>query len=115
MEVINGKERVAKKEHTCDWCGGVIKPGEKYDWSSNKHDGDLYEWKTHSHCSAVASHYDMYDLCDDGLTSDDFIEQLHEIFFDEFSSAELSKLLYDKLENKRHMEAARVQNLKEPE
>lgn len=32
MEVLDRKNRVAKKEHTCDLCGFKIATGEKYDW-----------------------------------------------------------------------------------
>ena len=38
MEVLDRRNRVAKKEHTCDLCGFKIATGEKYDWQKNVHD-----------------------------------------------------------------------------
>lgn len=53
---MNGKERVARKEHRCNWlCGGTIKPGETY-WheglgppDSEYNDG-WFTWKAHLDC-----------------------------------------------------------------
>ncbi len=30
MEVLEAKERKARKDHICDWCDGVIRKGELY-------------------------------------------------------------------------------------
>lgn len=74
MEVLDRKIRVAKKEHTCDLCGFKIISGEKYDWQKNVYDGMLYEFKMHLSCLQLASKLNMFEDCDDGLTSDDFAE-----------------------------------------
>ena len=74
MEVLDRKNRVAKKEHTCDLCGFKIATGEKYDWQKNVHDGMLYEFKMHLSCLELASKLNMFEQCDDGVTGDDFIE-----------------------------------------
>ena len=74
METLDRKIRVAKKEHRCDLCGFSISAGEKYDWQKNVYDGMLYEFKMHLSCLELASKLNMFDDCDDGLTSDDFAE-----------------------------------------
>lgn len=98
MTVIMSKERVAKKEHTCSFCGGTIKNGERYDYQKCRDDDGLYEWKSHLHCMSLVRHFDMMDYAsDDGLTADDFREQIREIWDDEFSIAEKVEILYNKI------------------
>ena len=110
MEIIDSKERVAKKEHICKWCGGLIRAGENYDWSKNKDNGKLYEWKSHIRCTAIAHHYDFFNYCeDDGLTGEDFKIALDEVFEHQFTSAEKAKLLYDKMEFYQVMESETVE------
>ena len=43
-------------------------------------DGIVYDWKTHLHCSEIASKLDMYDNSYDGLTTEDFIEYIERQF-----------------------------------
>ena len=74
MRTLDRKIRVAKKEHRCDLCGFKIATGEKYDWQKNVYDGMLYEFKMHLSCLELASKLNMFEECDDGLTSDDFAE-----------------------------------------
>ena len=74
MQTLDRKIRVAKKEHRCDLCGFNILAGEKYDWQKNVYDGMLYEFKMHLSCLELASKLNMFDDCDDSLTSDDFVE-----------------------------------------
>lgn len=74
MQTLDRKIRVAKKIHRCDLCGLRIEVGEKYDWSKNVYDRELYEFKMHLSCLELANKLDMFDECDEGLTSDDFYE-----------------------------------------
>lgn len=74
MQTLDRKTRVAKKEHVCDLCGFKITVGEKYDWQKNVYDGMLYELKIHLSCLELASKLNMFEECDDGLTSGDFAE-----------------------------------------
>ena len=74
MQELDRKIRVARKEHECDFCGFKIEKGEKYDWSKNVYDGMLYEWKSHLSCLELASKLNMFEECDEGVTSEDFYE-----------------------------------------
>lgn len=66
-------ERTARKQHTCDYCGGIIKKGEKYNYSAYK-DDIFFDWKAHKRCDFVA--LELWDLVDPdlGMTADDFDE-----------------------------------------
>lgn len=93
METLEEKVRKANKQHTCDYCGGIIEKGEIYDWSKHKQDGRLYEWKSHKKCSFLCSV--LWDLVDpdEGMTSDDFCYTLHD-FCENFICPDCKK--YDK-------------------
>ena len=80
MEVLSKSKPIAKKEHYCDFCGGVIRVGERYDKQTNV-DGYIYDFKTHEICEKVAIGLDMYDdhyYCDDGLGGEEFEENILE-------------------------------------
>lgn len=79
MITLKTKIVKARKNHTCNLCGGIIDKEEKYNCQTNVHDGRIYDFKTHVHCSELASEYNMYDDCDEGLTEDDFIEYMDEL------------------------------------
>ncbi len=66
---------IARKEHTCMWCGGKIAVGEKYCRQTLLYDGYLYEWKNHEVCSELAGSLDMFYECgDEGLDEEYFKE-----------------------------------------
>lgn len=65
----------AKKEHKCDFCLEPIQKGSIYLKSVYKYD-DIFSWKNHLCCSEIASKLKMYDDCDEGVTTDDFIESI---------------------------------------
>ena len=50
FDSLEEKRVKARKEHTCDWCGSTIKKGEKYKYSKNVQDGDIYSWKECDKC-----------------------------------------------------------------
>jgi len=80
--VLSTNQPIAKKEHRCNFCGGVISIGEKYHTANCVYDGVCYTWKSHSHCSFIASELRMYDDCyDEGLDSDTFCEYINERYF----------------------------------
>lgn len=98
----------ARKKHQCDFCRGPISPGEKYECSTLVYDGDLYQWKSHPECSAVASELGMYDNCDDeGVTHDDFINSIDQYVYDECYDDEKDDIL-EEFAVKNYREKARL-------
>jgi len=81
MEILRTINRTARKEHKCNFCGGVIPIAEKYSHQTNVYDGDIYEWKSHLKCNEIASRLSMYDECDEGLTGEDFREHITEAYY----------------------------------
>ena len=78
-EVLDRKIRVAKKEHTCSYCRGIIHKGERYDWSKMKYERELYEWKAHMDCMMVANEIWSYVEPDEGMTEEDFEEGVRDV------------------------------------
>ena len=73
-DVLDRKERTARKRHTCNYCEGYIEKDEKYEWSKLKYDDLIYEWKAHKECALIASEIWDYVDPDDGMTHEDFME-----------------------------------------
>lgn len=101
METLSyAKEVKAAKEHRCDFCCEKIRPGEVYTTSTHKQDGQIYDWKSHKHCSEIASRLKMYENCyDEGLTADSFQETIHCQYFD------LMLSLFEKEDLKKYSDA----------
>lgn len=78
-DILASKERVAKKEHICSYCGAVIKAGETYEWSKLAYDGTLYEWKAHKECSFISSEIWQYADPDEGMTDEEFMEAASDV------------------------------------
>ena len=96
METISYQKEVkANKEHRCNFCCEKIRQGETYVTSTHKQYGTVYDWKTHKHCSEIASRLKMYDDCDEGLTEEGFQETIHSEYFDllvtKFSKEDVTK------------------------
>ena len=47
METLRNVQPTARKEHKCEYCGGIIHVGEKYDRQTNVFDGHIYDWICH--------------------------------------------------------------------
>ena len=78
IEIISdAKNVIARKEHYCNYCGGLIKIGEKYRTSTLKYD-TIYTWKSHLKCSELHSLLNMEG--DEGVTYEDFHEYIEEEF-----------------------------------
>lgn len=77
IECLSRVERVARKPHTCDFCGGIIAKAERYDYVKYK-DDMFYEWKTHLKCSFISS--ELWDIVDPdyGMSEEDFHEACRE-------------------------------------
>jgi hypothetical protein len=81
METLSYQTKTkARKEHRCNFCCQPIQKNTFYTKSTHKMDGIVYDWKTHSYCSEIASKLDMYDNSYDGLTTEDFIEYIKRSF-----------------------------------
>lgn len=79
MDIISTSQQVAKKDHKCSYCDGVIPKGENYRRAVLKYD-NLYVWKSHHRCDNIVSKLRMHDNCDEGVTQDDFYEIIKEEF-----------------------------------
>jgi len=79
MEVLSRSKPIAKKEHRCGCCGGIIKVGEKYANQAIHDTGRVDNFRSHFHCKSLTDMLNMWDNCDeDGLGSDSFQENVYE-------------------------------------
>lgn len=95
MGTLSNSTPTARKEHKCEFCGGIIAIGEKYEKQTFIHDGYIYDWICHCKCSELASELNMYDDCDDGLDSDGFIESLRDYVYENHYDDELDDIAKD--------------------
>lgn len=59
--------RVARKEHKCDICKGVIKKGEKYHEKAGlNYEGEFFHCKECESCQPVIADFCQSDYADDG-------------------------------------------------
>lgn len=65
----------ARKEHVCNWCGGKIFKGEKYDRQTILFDGRIYDWVSHLDCLELTGLLNMFDYdYGEGINEDTFQE-----------------------------------------
>ena len=71
---MSSRERKARKDHKCIYCGETIPKGEVYIWEKGIYDGDIYEWHEHKKCYEVCNAiWDYVDADpDEGMTDQDF-------------------------------------------
>lgn len=50
LEKLHSTTPIAKKEHICCFCTGLIDVGEKYNRDTMIYDGRIYDWLSHKHC-----------------------------------------------------------------
>ena len=101
METISYKNIISRKEHSCNFCNGIIKKGELYNNQVNKFEDTIYTWKSHIHCMELVSILDMNT--GDGVTDECFAEMIREEydtkFFDDDTSdidvATMAKTIYE--------------------
>ena len=91
LETLSDSKPRAKKEHRCDWCGGIIKKGEIYHKSNLKCYGELYSWKNHVKCSWICSQLNMSHE-GNGITDEDFMDYVYEFLRDSMSEEEYDNL-----------------------
>lgn len=53
MDNISTKNRKARKNHKCSYCGSNIFKGEIYENQVNTDGGTLWEWKSCQHCQDI--------------------------------------------------------------
>lgn len=93
MITLKNVTPTARKEHRCDFCGGVIAIGDKYERQTNIYDNQIYDWICHSECQAVAHKLDMYNRCDDeGLDCDSFRECINEYVYEHHYDSDLDDI-----------------------
>lgn len=103
MEVLNECISKARKDHRCEYCGGIIHKGDKYMRQTNV-DDVIYTFKCHDICHTLSSY-----LCDDygdGIEVEywqDMVSDAYRYEFGcdcDFSQESLQKLL-DRLKEKQ--------------
>ena len=77
-DILEEKNRIARKEHKCSYCNETIEKGTKYEFAKLIYEGRLYEWKNHIGCGMIASKLWNFIDPDDGMTEDDFHEGCRE-------------------------------------
>ena len=89
IEILSNKKVKARKEHTCNYCGGKINKGEIYEISSLKYEGTIYPWKNHLKCDKLTSDLTMFDdLYGEGLDEETFNEIVQEFIYKNLSEDE---------------------------
>jgi len=71
-DILDQKNRKARKQHVCSYCVGIIEKGEIYDWCKLKYENTIYEWKAHKDCMFVAGELWQYIDPYDGMDEDQF-------------------------------------------
>lgn len=82
VQTLKRGNPIARKDHKCNFCFCNIGVGDQYSYSVNIFDGDFFTWKSHKRCNEIASKLNMYDNCDDGLSGEDFMENIRNEYMD---------------------------------
>lgn len=73
MQELKETTPVARKKHVCNWCGGKIVKGEKYNRQTCIFDGFIYDWVSHLDCLELTGLLNMFDYDDgDGIDEERF-------------------------------------------
>lgn len=82
MDLLTDEIITARQDHRCDFCGGVIHKGEKYNRQAIAEDGRVWTWKSHEVCKYIA--HEINDGYCDGISEEYFKEQVGELYRDTF-------------------------------
>jgi len=82
MNHIESSEPIARKEHQCFMCNGVIQKGEKYQREVYEEGGSAYSVKAHFHCTYLC-HYLNMDPHQEGLDYEVFSHWIRREFEEE--------------------------------
>ena len=77
MDIISDNRIVARKAHKCDYCGGQIQVGEKYDMSKVADSGRVWTWKSHIICGEFCAEH--VEDNGDGIDQDTFCDTVHDM------------------------------------
>ncbi|MDB0600304.1 hypothetical protein PL373_13270 [Tenacibaculum maritimum] len=81
METLTNTTPKARKEHQCNFCGGIIEKGEVYQSQTNVYEGDIYTWKSHTTCQQIVRELNMFEEADDnGVCDGMFSEYINETY-----------------------------------
>jgi hypothetical protein len=78
-EQLESKDKVARKQHICDYCGEIIEKGEEYHYYKGVCDGNIFEWESHLSCQRICDAIWDYADPDEGMTADDFWQCCHDV------------------------------------
>lgn len=82
MEIIKSEKKKANKDHKCGFCCGAIPKNSIYGVNTVK-DGDLYRFKYHLSCEAIAYKLDMDNAYSgEGITSSSFQEYIIDAYIE---------------------------------
>lgn len=62
-EWVSKKMHVARKEHRCEECGRPIHPGERYEYTCGKWEGDVSVFKVCPRCLAIRAYVTDHVPC----------------------------------------------------
>lgn len=81
MTVLGTTLHTARKQHRCNYCGYIIEPKQNY-FKTAIVDGDFWVWKSHKYCTELVDRIDMFKYLEpgEGLTQDDFVEHIFQIY-----------------------------------
>jgi len=79
-DIVSTQTPKARKAHKCDWCGGKIEVGERYERTFITDYGDAWTWKCHPECQRLVQIFiDMdYIEREDLVSRDSFREACQE-------------------------------------
>lgn len=92
MKTLRNSTQKARKQHSCNYCFQPIDKGTIYNKQVNVYEGNMYEWKSHPDCDAIASILSMHHEAEEGLTGDDFVEFIKEEYQQIMIKLELNDL-----------------------
>lgn len=77
LEFWTIKEPIARKNHVCSLCNGVIQTGEQYVRFSGRYDGQMFDYKHHIVCDKLIKAYCDW-ACDSEYDPDNVIDMIRE-------------------------------------
>lgn len=117
MTILKETKPIARKEHKCMFCYGIIHKGQKYLRQTNVVDGTVGDWVCHQECQDVARALGMYDDCapDYGLSDEMFNESINQYIYDEHYDSETDDVQADWQNLTRYEEVCKILNELEEE